>query len=105
MKICKSDYETKRLRILRRFKTLSCAVMVTIIAVLMISQCSSCKTPQTYNVSWEDSIKNPANLEYLLEIGFSEQIKVDEVTQKMFIERYFDSCTDSTKIWYLTKII
>ncbi len=35
-----------------------------------------------------DSIHNPANSEFVVEVAFNEQIAPEEVTQAMFNERY-----------------
>ena len=39
-------------------------------------------------VKYSESIDNPSNLEFVLEIAFNEGIEVSEVTQQMFNERY-----------------
>jgi len=42
-----------------------------------------------YNkITWKDSIRNPANDEFVAEIAFNRQIEKSEVKQWMFRERY-----------------
>ena len=42
-----------------------------------------------YNgLTWEDSIKNPANSPYLVECAFNLGIETHEVTQSQFNNRY-----------------
>jgi hypothetical protein len=42
-----------------------------------------------YNsMTWEDSIHNPDNAEYVLEVAFNLGIEYHEVTQKQFNQRY-----------------
>lgn len=38
--------------------------------------------------SWEDSIKNPDNAEFIIEVAFNEGVAPEEVTQIMFDQRY-----------------
>jgi hypothetical protein len=50
---------------------------------------TSCGTSKHLNtVSWEDSIENPENKEFVLEVAFNEGIEVSAVTQAMFNARY-----------------
>lgn len=42
------------------------------------------------DVSWEDSIKNPENGEFVDEVAFNLNIKASQVTQKQFNQRYLN---------------
>jgi hypothetical protein len=39
---------------------------------------------------WPDSIHNPVNAEYVLEVAFNLDIPVDSVTQEQFNNRYLN---------------
>tara|TARA_R110002074_G_scaffold47610_4_gene122047 strand:- start:11975 stop:12142 length:168 start_codon:yes stop_codon:yes gene_type:complete len=41
--------------------------------------------------SWENSIYNPKNEEFVVEVAFNLDINVDEVTQKQFNDRYINN--------------
>lgn len=67
--------------------------LLLILITMLITSCSSYKGYSgKHNVSacpkWEDNVNNPANLEYVKEIAFNEDIPVKEVTQDMFNRRY-----------------
>lgn len=38
--------------------------------------------------SWENSINNPDNEEFLIEVAFNEKVAPEKVTQIMFNQRY-----------------
>jgi hypothetical protein len=38
--------------------------------------------------AWENSIYNPDNEEFVVEVAFNLEISVDEVTQEQFNDRY-----------------
>jgi hypothetical protein len=57
-----------------------------ITALLVMTSCGTSKHLNT--VSWEDSIENPENKEFVLEVAFNEGIEVSAVTQAMFNARY-----------------
>ena len=40
--------------------------------------------------SWGDSIYNPENEEFVVEVAFNLDITVDEVTQEQFNDRYIN---------------
>ena len=40
--------------------------------------------------SWENSIYNPENEEFVVEVAFNLDISVDEVTQEQFNNRYIN---------------
>ena len=40
------------------------------------------------SMTWEDSIKNPANQPYIVEVAFNLGIEPHEVTQAQFNRRY-----------------
>jgi hypothetical protein len=57
-----------------------------ILITIIIGLCScSCYTQQ---VTWEDSIKNKDNEEYVWEVAINNGIAYDKVTQKLFNKRY-----------------
>lgn len=64
-------------RINRAFKTLVITLIVvgTVIAI-------------HNKITWEDSIKNPANDEFVTEVAFNLGIEKHEVTQAQFNRRY-----------------
>lgn len=57
-------------------------------------------------VDWGDNIMNEENFEYLVEVLFNEYegiyIKNIDILglQASFIERYFDTCSESTREWF-----
>jgi hypothetical protein len=58
-------------------------------ALVHLTSCASTVHCDAYgDVKWEDSIENPANDEYIVEVAFNEGISVDQVTQEMFNARY-----------------
>lgn len=40
--------------------------------------------------AWENSIYNPDNEEFVVEVAFNLEISVDEVTQEQFNDRYIN---------------
>jgi hypothetical protein len=40
------------------------------------------------SIDWSDNISNPKNAEFVNEVAFNNGIKINEVTQKMFSDRY-----------------
>lgn len=56
-------------------------------------------------IAWEDDIFNPENQEYLLEVCFNKDIYPDNINpldlQWLFIHRYYDSCYNVSKDWYI----
>jgi len=56
-----------------------------IILITIIIGLCSCYTQQ---VTWEDSIKNKDNEEYVWEVAINNGIAYDKVTQAMFNVRY-----------------
>ena len=56
------------------------------LAILLGSCASSGHTCDAY--SWEDSIENPDNAEFIIEVAFNEGVAPEEVTQIMFNQRY-----------------
>ena len=44
-----------------------------------VSECQQC---------WEDSISNPDNADFIIEVAFNEGVSPQEVTQIMFNQRY-----------------
>ena len=65
----------------RSFKTLAIAICLYLGLCVIIGL--------NNRSGWEDSIKNPANHEYVVETAFNNgNIPLDQVTQDMFNERY-----------------
>jgi hypothetical protein len=56
-------------------------------------------------IAGEDDVFNPDNYEWLVELCFNKDIYPDNFNpvelQYLFIERYYDSCYNVTKDWYL----
>ena len=40
--------------------------------------------------AWENSIYNPDNEEFVVEVAFNLEISIDEVTQEQFNDRYIN---------------
>ena len=64
------------------------AWFVTILFVAMIA--TSCKSSRhaSCDAYGENSINNPANQEFVIEVAFNEGIAPEEVSQEMFDKRY-----------------
>jgi len=61
-------------------------VAILVVAVVATSCASSGHTCDAY--SWEDSIENPDNADFIEEVAFNEGVTPQEVTQIMFNQRY-----------------
>lgn len=61
-------------------------LLIITVALILGSCKSSGHTCDAY--SWEDSIENPDNKEFLIEVAFNEGVAPEEVTQIMFNQRY-----------------
>ena len=61
------------------------ALSITI-AIFLGSCASSNHTCDAY--SWEDSIENPDNADFIEEVALNEGVAPEEVTQSMFNQRY-----------------
>lgn len=61
-------------------------LLIVTVALILGSCKSSSHTCDAY--SWEDSIENPDNKEFLIEVAFNEGVAPEEVTQIMFNQRY-----------------
>ena len=68
--------------------------LYTFLVVIIIAELTSCgsskhvKCDAYGSVKWEDSIQNPSNEEFVVEVAFNEGIQTTEVTQEMFNARY-----------------
>ena len=56
-------------------------------------------------ISWEDNIFNDENYDYLIEtiynIGIDNPLQINVIElQYLFIQRYYDSCTNNSQDWY-----
>jgi hypothetical protein len=62
-------------------------------------------TVRGQKISWEDNINNPANLEYLQEVVFNNNIDTTDkkTMQYFFCKRYYETLTASSKLWYDNK--
>ena len=51
---------------------------------------------------WEDSICNPDNLEYIIEVVENYNLQQDDLflIQYFFVERYYETCTPKTREWF-----
>jgi hypothetical protein len=63
-------------------KTLHILFWVTIITIAFYA------FVQNFNKGYDNSIHNPANQPYILEVAFNLGIHVDSVTQEQFNQRY-----------------
>jgi hypothetical protein len=62
-------------------------------ALLLFTSCGSnkhiqCDAYGSIDVKWEDSISNPDNEEFVVEVAFNAGVDAEEVTQEMFNSRY-----------------
>jgi hypothetical protein len=64
--------------------------MKTISILIVMVVLNGCAMLQQSTGNWDDSIKNPNNGEFVTEIAFSMGIDNNDVTQKMFNERYIN---------------
>jgi len=74
-------------------KTLNIVAIIyfalTVSLAIVLGSCSSGKKYVECDAySWEDSIENPDNAEFLIEVAFNEGVAPEEVTQSMFNQRY-----------------
>ena len=64
-------------------------ILTGICIVIMMEACSSVKhTTNACPVKWTNSIHNPDNEDYVVEVAFNLNKPVDKVTQCEFNERY-----------------
>jgi len=61
-------------------------VAILFVAVIATSCASSGHACDAYG--WEDSISNPENADFIIEVAFNEGVAPQEVTQIMFNQRY-----------------
>ena len=61
-------------------------LLIATLALILGSCASSGHTCDAY--SWEDSIENPDNADFIEEVAFNEGVAPQEVTQIMFNQRY-----------------
>jgi hypothetical protein len=62
--------------------------ILVITALYILCSCGIVPQEQTITVKWEDSIQNPDNEEFVVEVAFNEDVEPQDVTQAMFNERY-----------------
>jgi len=75
----------------RKLKLIIAAYFVAITCVAMLA--TSCSTSShacdAYGkVKWENSIDNPENEEFVVEVAFNEGCTIEQVTQEQFDARY-----------------
>ena len=75
---------------MKRSSSVGMFYLWTFLVITALLVMTSCGTSQhcMRTVSWEDSIDNPENKEFVLEVAFNEGVETTEVTQEMFNERY-----------------
>jgi hypothetical protein len=76
--------KTKQIKV-----TVGIYFLLILTVALILGSCSSGKKYVECDAySWEDSIENPDNAEFLIEVAFNEGVAPEEVTQVMFNQRY-----------------
>jgi hypothetical protein len=68
------------------------AIFIFLVGLVIVVGTVSCSVTNQARVdtcpAWSDNIKNPDNQEYVKEIAFDLDIKVEQVTQEDFNKRY-----------------
>jgi len=64
---------------------------ILVVAVIVIAVVLSSCTVSSNDIAWEDSIANPVNSEFVVEVAFNLDIDVDSVTQEQFNARYSET--------------
>ena len=85
-------YKPNKFYIMKRNASVGMACLWTFIiitAVIMLASCSSSNHCDAYGkVKWENSINNPENEEFVVEVAFNEGCTIEQVTQEQFDARY-----------------
>jgi len=83
------------MKLLERIKIMSVCLSVVGIAVLLTVAAFTIPTGSATNyhnakvaTEWANSVENPENAEFVVEVAFNEDIDTSEVTQQMFNNRY-----------------
>lgn len=64
-------------------------LLIVAITVFTLSSCQSKKLIDVHACPiWADSIHNPDNEDFVLEVAFNEGVDPSQVTQEMFNKRY-----------------